>query len=47
METIIAESGVTDCACCGDHLMVNDISALNFCDACTEDGCTERCPECD
>lgn len=42
----VPESGVTDCACCGDHIMVADCRALNFCDACTEEGCTERDSEC-
>jgi hypothetical protein len=44
---VITHSGVTDCACCGEHIMVNDIRVANLCDWCTEEGCTENSPQCD
>lgn len=33
MKTLV-QSGVTDCACCGIHIMVNNINRENYCDGC-------------
>lgn len=37
-----AESGVTDCACCGSHIYVENIRVANYCDDCPDH---EACEE--
>lgn len=48
-------SGVADCPCCGEHVMVSDWRQPELCDTCEDHGCDPTgqspcecvCPECD
>lgn len=35
-KSVPGESGVTDCGCCGTHIMVNNIRRESYCDECPE-----------
>lgn len=32
-------SGVSDCMCCGEHIMVNDVDIPELCEECVQEGC--------
>jgi len=49
---IPGESGVNDCECCGQCIMVNNIHRVDYCDECEDESCNvdhnaEACESCD
>lgn len=37
----LSGSGVTRCVCCGDEILVDDLSIANWCNECVNEDCPE------